>query len=191
MAGAPAVKSRDPESRRVLRIDAAFRAGDLEALRAAAPEPDSVPNGVMPLAIGSCLAYAIYHSPLAFVRRLLELGAEPNPTSHDGFPPLIAALSCSNPAPGAARRADVVEIVELLLASGADPDQRGIHDWTPLHMAVAQRNLAALRLLLDRGADPTLRTRIDDCETARELAERAGLADFARLLAERESLERD
>ena len=61
------------------KIDAAFRAGDLAALRAAVGDPASVPNGPMPLTIGACLEYAIYHSPLPFIRTLLEIGADPNP----------------------------------------------------------------------------------------------------------------
>jgi uncharacterized protein len=40
-------------------------------------DPDSIPNGRMPLSIGSCLEYAIYHSPLALNRTLLEIGADP------------------------------------------------------------------------------------------------------------------
>jgi ankyrin repeat protein len=39
------------------------------------------------------LEYAIYHGPLAFIRTLLELGADPNYRDHVGFPALIAALS--------------------------------------------------------------------------------------------------
>jgi hypothetical protein len=31
-----------------------------------------------PHAVGSCLVYAIDHSPLALIRTLLELGADPN-----------------------------------------------------------------------------------------------------------------
>src|ERR1043166_9904729 len=81
-------------------IDAAFRSGDLAALRAAVDDPASIPNGPMPLTVGSCLEYAIYHSPLSFIRALLEIGADPNPTNHGGFPPLIAALSCSQSRPG-------------------------------------------------------------------------------------------
>jgi uncharacterized protein len=50
------------------KIDAAFRSGDLAALRAAVDEPDCVPNGPMPLTVGHCLEYAIYHSPLRFIR---------------------------------------------------------------------------------------------------------------------------
>jgi len=168
------------------KIDAAFRAGDLAALRAAVNDPDSVPNGPMPLAIGRCLEYAIYHSPLPFIRTLLEIGADPNPADHAGFPPLIAALSCSRPQPGAPGRPDVTAILTLLLAFGADPNQRGINDYTPLHMAVSERNMPAVQLLLKAGADPRLRTRIDDCATPREMATRAGLGEMAALLAVQE-----
>lgn len=86
------------------KLDGAFRAGDLAALRAAADDPGVVPNGPMPLTIGSCLVYAIYHSPAPFVRALLEAGADANRPVDDGFPPLIAALSCSRDHPGATAR---------------------------------------------------------------------------------------
>ena len=178
---------RCAEYEKFRKIDAAFRAGDLTALRAAVDDPASVPNGPMPLTIGPCLEYAIYHSPLPFIRALLEIGADPNPQDHLGFPPLIAALACSRPAPGAPARPEVAEIVTLLLAFGADPNQRGVNDYTPLHMAVSERNLAAVMLLLDAGADPRLRTRIDDCETPREMAEKAGLREIAERLAGREA----
>jgi hypothetical protein len=45
-----------------------------------------------------------YHSPISFIRTLLDIGADPNPIDHAGFPPLIAALSCSRPQPGSAGR---------------------------------------------------------------------------------------
>ena len=169
------------------KIDEAFRIGDLEALRAAVDDPGSVPNGPMPIAIGPCLEYAIYHSPVAFIRALLENGADPNPTDHAGFPPLIAALSCSRSQRGAPGRPDVVEILQLLLSFGSDPNQRGLNDYTPLHMAVSERNLCALEILLDAKADPRLRTRIDDYETPREMAEKVGLRDIAEMLANAES----
>jgi uncharacterized protein len=37
------------------RIDAAFKAGNLDALRAAVGDPAIVPNGPMPLVVGPCL----------------------------------------------------------------------------------------------------------------------------------------
>ncbi len=169
------------------KIDAAFRAGDLAALRIAVDDPDDVPNGPMPLTIGRCLEYAIYHSPLSFIHTLLEIGAEPDPTDHAGFPPLIAALSCTRSRPGSPGRPDVVKILKLLFSFGADPNQRGVNDFTALHMAVSERNLPALKLLLESGADPRLKTRIDDYETPREMAEKAGLSEFAAVLAEYEA----
>ena len=154
-------------------------------LRAAVDDAAAVPNGIMPMGIGSCLVYAIYHSPLDFIRTLLELGADPNAPADDGFPPLIAALTCTRDVAGGPRRTDVDAIVRLLLASGADPNQRGINDYTALHMAVAERNALAVQLLLDAGADPDLRTRIDDCETPLEMARAAGLDEIAAVLARR------
>jgi ankyrin repeat protein len=177
-------RARDEECeefRRYGRIDAAFKRGDLDALRAAVDDPTAIPNGPMPLAIGPCLEYAVYHSPVAFIETLLEMGADPN-VNEAGFPPLIAALSCSHPQPGSPGRTDVVDIVRLLIAHGADLHQRGINDYTPLHAAVAWNNEAALQVLLDAGADPRLRTRIDEHETPREMALKAGLHQMAQRL---------
>src|SRR5260370_14448993 len=147
-------EDRCAEAKALQRIDEAFRKGDLDALRAAVNDPTVIPNGRMPNTIGTCLVYAIYHSSLAFVRTLLEMGADPNAPVDDGFPPLIAALSCARDVAGAKRRTDVDDILRLLLRSGADPNQRGINDYTPLHMAVAERDTLAVHILLDGGADP-------------------------------------
>jgi hypothetical protein len=54
-------------------------------------------------------------------------------------------------------------------------------------MAVCERNSAAVKLLLEAGADPCQRTRIDEYETPRELAEKAGLRELAELLAAHET----
>ena len=178
-------EERCAEAKKFGRIDQAFRTGDLEALRAAVGDPSVIPNGEIDDTIGSCLVYAIYHSPLAFIRTLLEIGADPKAPVLDGFPPLIAALSCAREVPGANRRVDVDDVIRLLLAFGADPNQRGINDYTALHMAVAERNTMAVQLLLEAGADPDLRTRIDECETPLEMARAAGLADVAAILERR------
>jgi uncharacterized protein len=161
------------------RIHKAFVVGDLEALRAAVDDPAIVPNGQMPMAIGPCLTYAIYWSPLSFIRQLLEIGADPNHDAGDGFPSLMAALVKTRDVPGSMKRDDVNEIVALLLQHGADPNQRGINDYTALHQAVAERNESAIDQLLAAGADPNLKTRIDDCHSPAELARAAGLTRIA------------
>jgi uncharacterized protein len=121
---------RCTESKKFRRIDAAFRSGDLAELRAAVDDPTNVPNGLMPSTIGPCLVYAIYHSPFPFIRTLLAIGAEPNPAVDDGFPPLIAALLCARPHTGSPGRNDTLEIIRLLLTFNADPNQRGVNDYT-------------------------------------------------------------
>lgn len=178
-------QERCARAAQLTRIDEAFRRGDLEALRAAVDDPASIPNGPMPDAIGSCLVSAICLSPRAFIGTLLDAGADPRAPVDDGFPPLIAALSCGRTVMGANRRDDVNDVIRLLLSRGADPNERGINDYTPLHMAVGERNAFAVQLLLEGGADPSLRTRIDACETPLEMATAAGQTEIAAILARR------
>jgi uncharacterized protein len=158
-----------------IAIHEAYKQGDLEALKALLGDPADFPNCRRPASVGEIiLEYAIYHSPLAFIRPLLDLGADPNYQDHAGFPSLIAALSSA--------RADRYEIVELLLAFAADLQQRGLNDWTPLHYAVANDDLEGIQLLLAHGADPNARTRIDHYATPLEEAEHLGRAEAVRLL---------
>src|SRR5690242_3547215 len=91
----------------------AYRARDATALRAALEDPPDFPNcrRRIALAVGEYpLEYAIYWSPVEFVRELIGLGADPNYPAQAGFPSLIAALSADRP--------DRNEIVTLLLQSG-------------------------------------------------------------------------
>jgi ankyrin repeat protein len=151
-------------------IHEAYVAGDLEGLKRLLGDPPDFPNCRGPLGLGEIpLEYAIYHSPVPFVRTLLELGADPNYPDHAGYPSLLAALSCDSPSRSR-------ELLRLLLAHGADPGQRGVNDYTPLHYAVTQaKDPGAVRILLDHGADPTLRTRIDEYATPFEEAEILGI----------------
>ena len=147
-------QERCAEAKRFQQIDHAFHKGDLAALRAAVDDPALVPNGRMLDTIGNCLVYAIYHSLLPFIRTLLEIGADPNLPVDDGFPPLIAALSCATNVQGSASRTDVHDILRLLLSFGADPNQRGINGYTPLHMAVSARDKLRSSFSLTRVLTP-------------------------------------
>ncbi|KUM28444.1 hypothetical protein AU467_11490 [Mesorhizobium loti] len=157
-------------------IDDAFKAGDFEGLGRALGGSTRWFDERMPfeLGLGHPLEYAIYWSPSSFLGALLDAGSNPNYEDLAGFPSIIAALSTERP--------DRLEIVRILLEHGADPNMRGVNDWTPLHYAVSQRDAEAIRLLLASGADPSLRTRIDDYETAQEGADEAGFEAGASLL---------
>ena len=152
-------------------LHSAFQTGDLEALRSLVADPA---NGWIGALRTYPLEYAIYHSPLSFIRTLIGLGADPNYQEEGSFPSILAALSTE--------REDRHEIVELLLDAGADIQQRGVNDWTPLHYAAARNDRKAVELLLARGADPKSRTRIDDLTTPLEEAERLGFLEVAEIL---------
>lgn len=160
----------DTGAQRYARLDSAFREGDVDALILEAGSLDGFPNVAVHPAIGGCLVYAIYHSSVRFIAALIDEGADPNWSEGDGFPPLIAALDRSD----AATRSDVLE---LLLARGADVSQRNFNDYTPLHVAAARGDLPVVELLLANGADPNEACRIDDMELPVEVAERAGHSD--------------
>jgi ankyrin repeat protein len=160
-----------------------FVSGDVDAIRAAIGNPPDFPKGLTPLWLGDVLVYAIYWSPRATIRELLALGADPNHPTDDGFPPLIAATD-RRPQSGVDDRA---EVIRLLLEHGADPNIRGLNDGTPLHQVVWKRagfpaHLDAARALLAYGADPELKTRIDDCTSPLEDAVAADALDLVALL---------
>lgn len=160
-------------------IDKAFKAGDFDALARALGNAPRWVDEDMPfeLGLGHPLEYAIYWSPLSFIETLIAAGSSVTYDDGAGFPALMAALSTDRHG-----RGDRLEVVKLLIRHGADLDQRGLNDWTPLHYATSLGDLEAMRLLLDAGADPTLRTRIDECSTPLEDAEAAGFAEGASLL---------
>jgi uncharacterized protein len=152
----------------------AFTRGDLGAVKHALGDPPGFPNSRGEHAFGEPLEYAIYHSPLPFIRTLLELGADPSYQDGTGFPSLIAALSTD--------RSDKYQLLELLLSFGADIQQRGVNDYTPLHYAANLDDADAVELLLAHGADPTARTNIDDFATPLEEAENLGRTKAAEAL---------
>ena len=77
----------------------------------------------------------------AFLRRLLDAGADPNRPNLDGDTPLI--VSC---------RGDFAVETGILLEAGADPNYRTESGWTALRCAAKDRNYAAVRILLAKGA---------------------------------------
>lgn len=146
----------------LLAIHHAVVAGDPIALRAAFGDDPAFPN-VRDECGDPPLDAAIYEGPVALVRALIELGADVNYEATDGFPSLLAAIE--RQAPGRH------EILALLLDAGADIQQRGVNDFTPLHHAASRDDAVAVQMLLDRGADPDARTRIDSYATPLEEAE--------------------
>jgi len=96
------------------------------------------------------VAAAAYRSALA--RQLLALGADVHARNRRAATPLHSAVRGE---PGSASWAPQAQaaLVSLLIAEGADPNAVDRGGVTPLHRAVRNRCAAAVRALLEGGAD--------------------------------------
>lgn len=164
----------DDRMRAYIALEHALRAGDLAAARAALGSPPDWPDVKEPYTNTPVIALAIHWAPLEAVARLLGDGADPNVEVLDGFPSVLSAVM--------SERSDALELTILLLDYDADPNTRGINGWTPLHVAAGRDDVRLIQLLVDHGADPTIRTDVDDYETPRELAQRCDRHAAAALL---------
>jgi ankyrin repeat protein len=64
---------------------------------------------------------------------------------------------------------DYMEIVELLIANGADVNVKGENGWTPLHEAVREDQKEVVKLLITKGAGVNPKT--NSGETPLDVAE--------------------
>ncbi|MCK9462189.1 MAG: ankyrin repeat domain-containing protein [Proteobacteria bacterium] len=102
---------------------------------------------------GNALALAARGGMDAFVKELLRRGAAPDAGDGWGYTP-----------PPAAAKPGHTSTMGLLLAAGAAPSPRAANDgFTPLHLAVIDRRVEAVRVLIDAKAD--LEARDDDGRT--------------------------
>lgn len=104
---------------------------------------------------------------------MVQHGAPVVIETDDGFPLLHIAIDrASEPAPGQPKGGH--NVLRFLLQAGADVNERGMNDWTPLHRAAAFNDAKACRILLQHGADRTKVTNIDNYGTAEEEARSYG-----------------
>lgn len=111
----------------------------------------------------TALMIACFKGNMAAVEALLTRGAS---VTHSGWTPLhYAAANGSN------------EIVHLLLARAAPLDARSPNNTTPMMMAAWGGHIMTVKLLLDQGADATLKN--DQGMSAIDFAVKAGHTDIA------------
>ena len=135
----------------------------MEALLAAGTSPDCVVSRS-----GRTLLMAAPRAPM--VRLLLAHGADPGIRDNKGATALHHAVLC----------AEALEIIPLLLEKGADINAADDMGYTALISAVVNDKPDLVRFMLERGANPVLRTR--EGQSALDWAQDLGIVDIVGLL---------
>jgi ankyrin repeat protein len=126
--------------------------------------PGAEPNGD-PMGGLTALLFATREGSLETVRVLVAAGADVRHAAVDGSSPLLVAIQNGH-----------YDIARFLLDHGSDPNQPNLKGWSPLYLSVANRNalttavpapsnegsLDFIKLLLDRGANPNVQTKVHD-----------------------------
>lgn len=156
-------------------VTRAAASGDIAVLEEIAAIIDGFPAGSGEWPTGHWICLLVTCATCDVLRWALARGAPVDPDVDDGHPPIHCILD----APARHR----YENLAILIEAGADVNRRGVNDWTPLHHAAIRDDRRAMQILLDAGADPAIRTRIDDRATPEEEARNLGhvaSADFLR-----------
>jgi len=147
----------------------AAQQGDVDTarvlIRAGAKASDAQPTTkITPLIIASAMAQP------EMVKLLLENGADPNAVEWIGYSPLGWVVRDGHYGIDLANKEKIVEVVTLLVKHGANPNFRlenkksktvndvSLSGATPLLLAAEVNNTAAVKALLEAGADPRIPT---------------------------------
>lgn len=117
------------------------------------------------------------------MKKLIDLGADPNRRALDGSNALAASI-----VGGSEHGLNTLPQLEFLLQVGADPEAVADSGMPALHWAIAQNRLNHARVLLKHGARPNQKTRDDPPESAGDVARRIGSQNALDLLGPFEKL---
>ena len=123
---------------------------------------DDFPNGCDTYLQSQWIMHAISSGSLTSVQWMLEQQVELLFCENDGYTVIHAVLDRDDE--------HKYTILEALLNAGADVNAKGINNWTPAHMAAVRNDVQSLKMLVEHGADLTIKTAIDNYATPLEEA---------------------
>ncbi|WP_170427662.1 ankyrin repeat domain-containing protein [Ruegeria arenilitoris] len=138
---------------------------------------EGFPNGVDPWIGRRWVISAIQSVGIQGVVWLLDQNVELKFRDEEGNTPLHACLDREN--------SDRYQLLQAIIAAGADVDEIGSSEYTPLHLAATRGDLEAIDILLAAGANPTIATGIDNFATPEEEARLCGEEEAADYLRKR------
>lgn len=151
-----------------------LRHGDEQDLQALSRRYPNFPKGIDPFVGDPWIVFAMDVGSIRAIRWMLEAGIDIDAKSDANEAPIHACLERASP--------DRYDVLQELIAAGADIQIRGRNDWTPLHLAAARNDVKAIEILLKAGADIGARTGMDTESTPEEEALRLGAEEAAKTL---------
>jgi len=145
-----------------LRVFEVLKSGSVDDLEAEVLRDPEFPGGADSYVGRRWIINAIDCGSTLCINWMLQKGVDLDFRDEEGYTPLHSAIERSAD--------DRHEVLKLLLQAGAPINLKGINDWTPAHMAAAKDDIDALRILVQHGADLSIRTEIDDYATPLEEA---------------------
>jgi hypothetical protein len=169
--------NKAPDQKNVDEYYSVFEAmaeGNLDFLNEYAKANPEFPDGVNKFIGRHWLTNAIDSGSVKSVEWVLSKGVEVNYFDDEGRSALMSAIEDES--------RKTTDVLELLLAAGADVRAMGTLDVTALHHAAYRGSLDAVKLLLEHGADP----KAYDCdytpETPIDCAKRAKRPEIVALM---------
>jgi len=130
------------------KIMQALRSGNLQRLEVISATTSGFPAGKDEFLSRPWLTNAVESGAPETVRWMLDRGVDPNYFDDEGYSPLTSAIARNDEKAAC--------LVGILLDAGAEVNASDLIGRTPLHAAALHGSDEVVRLLLERGADPTL-----------------------------------
>jgi len=121
------------------------------------------------------LGLAVYFGRTETAKMLLEAGSHPDTSSANEFKVRPIHSATAHRDPGVS-----LELVRMLLESGADPNVVQAGGWSPLHAVASRGREEIAKLLIEHGA--SLQAKSEDGRTPLEMAQAKGHAGLETLL---------